>query len=430
LNRKAKFALALLVLTTALALADDWPQFRGPRRDGVWRETGLIEKFDGTEIKAVWRVPISNGYSSPTVANGRVYAMDRLVEPGEQERVLCFDEKSGKPLWAHAYPCVYKGIGYPDGPRASVTVYEGRAYSIGSTGHVHCLDATTGKLLWQHDGLAEYQARIPDWGVAADPFIDGDNVIIHFGGIGACVVAFDRKTGQERWRALSDPASYAAPLVINQAGQRVLVCWTADRVVGLDPQSGKLHWEQPFPRKMWPIGIATPVLSGERLFITSAIDGALMLRLPTDRLAAEKLWQRRGPTDRVTDALHSLIATPLFLGDHLYGIDANGELRCLDAKTGDRLWENLTASRQGKFANAHLVQNGDRTWIFNDLGQLVIAKLTSKGYEELSRAQLIKPTRGQLNERDGVCWSPPAFANRHVFARNDEELVCASLEVR
>ncbi|MCC2669624.1 MAG: hypothetical protein K0Q72_2095, partial [Armatimonadetes bacterium] len=290
-----------------------------------------------------------------------------------------------------------------------------------------CFDAAKGKVLWSKELGKQYEIDLPTWGITAAPLIEGDLLILQIGGKDACVVALDRKTGTERWKTLSDPAAYSAPVVIDQAGKRVLVAWTADRVVGLEPTTGKLHWEAPFKRLRWPIGVATPVLNGERLFVTSAIDGSLMLRVPKDRLAVETLWQRRGATEARTDALHSLISTPILTADHVYGFDASGELRCLDAKTGDRLWESLEAVPKARWAAAHLIRNGDRTWIFNERGQLIIARLSPKGYEEISRAQLIKPTRGQLNERGGVCWSHPAFANQHVFARNDEELVCASL---
>ena len=172
------------------------------------------------------------------------------------------------------------------------------------------------------------------------------------------------------------------------------------------------------------------MVQGDRLFVTSAIDGSLMLRLHADRLGVEKLWLRKGRNDVDTDALHSLISTPLMEGEYVYGIDLNGELRCLDAKTGERVWESLAAVPKAKWAAAHLVKNGDRTWILNERGQLIIARLSPKGYEEISRAQLIRPTMGQLPQRGGVVWSHPAFAHRHVFIRNDEELVCASLQAK
>ena len=220
------------------AAADDWPQWRGPKRDGVWRETGLLERFPSPELAPRWKVKVSNGYSGPTVAGGRVYLTDRVTEPKQQERVHCFDWQTGKTLWTHAYDAPYGGVGYPDGPRASVTIHEGRAYSLGAVGHLYCLDAATGKVHWSKDLDKLYEIRVPDGGLSASPLIEGDLVVVQAAGAGeACLIAFDRKTGEERWKALPDRASYSAPVVIEQAGKRVLVCWTADRVVGLDPKT-------------------------------------------------------------------------------------------------------------------------------------------------------------------------------------------------
>jgi len=416
-------------LAGTLVRADDWPQWRGVNRDGVWKEKGLVEKFAGPQLPIQWRVPVSNGYSGPTVANGRVYLTDRVVEPKEQERVHCFDAQTGRTLWTYAYDCPYRGVGYPNGPRAAVTVQDGRAYSLGTMGHLFCFDAAKGDVLWQKDLNATYQVRLPTWGLAAAPLIEGDLLIVNAGASkDACLVAFDRKTGAERWHALSDHANYAAPVIVEQGGKRVLILRTAERVVGVDPQSGQLYWEYPYPSRQMPLCVATPVVDGEWLFVTGFYDGALMLRLAKDKPAVEKVWQRTGQNERSTDALHSIIATPVLRDGYVYGVDSYGELRCLDAKTGDRLWENQTAVPRDRWATIHFVVNGDRDWLFNERGQLLIGRLTPKGFEEISRTQLIQPTTGQLPERNGVCWSHPAFANKHVFARNDAELVCASLE--
>jgi hypothetical protein len=176
------------------------------------------------------------------------------------------------------------------------------------------------------------------------------------------------------------------------------------------------------------INIATPVVDSDRIFLTSFYDGAMMLRLAKDSLAVEPVWARSGRDEMHTDALHSIISTPYFEGDHIYGVDSYGEFRCLDAKTGDRVWESLVPTPKSRWSTIHMVKNGDRMWMFNERGELVIARLSPSGYEEISRAKLIAPTKVQLSMRGGVCWSHPAFADRHVFARNDEELVCASLE--
>ena len=409
------------------ARADDWPQWRGPERDGVWRESGLIDKFAGPEVPIVWRAPIASGYSGPTVYEGRVYVTDRLVEPKQQERVHCFDAATGKPVWSYVYDCAYERVGYEAGPRASVGCDEGFAYALGTMGHLHCFEAATGKIVWQHDLDKEYKIQMPIWGISASPLVEGDLLIVQVGGENACLAAFDKRTGAKRWKALDDRASYAAPIIVEQAGKRVLVCMTGDNVVGLNPQTGAVYWTQPFPPQNMPIGISTPVVSGNRVFVTSFYDGSLMIGLDGAKTEATTLWRRKGFSEKKTDALHSIIATPLFLGDYVYGVDSYGELRCLDAKDGERLWENTTAVPTARWSNIHMTVNGDRVWMFNERGDLIIAKLSPKGYEEISRAKLLEPTMDQLRQRGGVCWSHPAYAGRHVFARNDKELVCGNL---
>ncbi|HEX3655491.1 MAG TPA: PQQ-binding-like beta-propeller repeat protein [Pirellulales bacterium] len=420
--------LALLTLVAPRELqADDWPQWRGPTRDGVWRETGLVDHFDSAQLPLAWRAPIAAGYSGPTVCNGRVFVTDRLVEPQQAERVHAFDSKTGKPLWTFEYECKYS-ISYPAGPRAAVSIDEGRAFALGATGRLHALDAASGAVLWKKDLEKEYGIRMPIWGIAASPLVDRDLLIVQIGGKdNACLVAFDKKSGAERWRALDDDASYAAPIITEQNGQRVLICLTGQHIAGLKPDSGEVLWKYPFPPKQMVIGIPTPVIDGQRLFVTTFYEGSLMLRLVPDRFAVEKLWARRGTDEKHTDALHSIISTPLAIDGYIYGVDSYGELRCLDEQTGKRIWESDQATPHTRWSTIHFVRNGDREWLFNERGELIIARLTPEGYDEISRTKLLEPTTEQLRQRGGVCWSHPAFANRHVFARNDRELVCASL---
>ena len=420
--------LVLLVVSCAARTlsADDWPQWRGPTRDGQWREQGVLQKFAGKQLKLDWKAKIANGYSGPTVAAGRVYVTDRVVEPEQIERVLAFDEKTGKPLWKHEYPSKY-AIGYTAGPRASASVDDGRAFSLGAMGHLFAFDAASGDVLWQKDLNAEYKIRMPIWGIAASPLVDENRVVVQIGGEKACIVAFDVSSGKEVWRSMEDDASYSAPIIIRQAGRRVLVCWTGAHVAGLDPRSGKVLWQHPFTPTRMVISIATPVVDRDRLFVSSFYDGSLMLRLDPDKLAVSEVWRKLGPDERHTKSLHSIISTPLLEGDFVYGVDSYGELRCLDARTGERIWENLTATPKGRWSTIHMVRHGEQTWMFNERGELLIGRLSPQGFEEISRAKLIEPTDVQLPQRGGVCWSHPAYANRHVFARNDEMLVSASL---
>ena len=166
---RTRFLLAAVLtscLLRATLRADDWPQWRGPTRDGVWRESGIIEEFDRQQITPRWDVPISGGYSGPTVAEGRVYLTDRVIEPDQMERVHCFRWTDGRKIWTHAYPADYGRISYRAGPRASVAIDDGRAYSLGSLGHFVCLEAATGKVLWKKDPTLDFHARVPTWGIS------------------------------------------------------------------------------------------------------------------------------------------------------------------------------------------------------------------------------------------------------------------------
>ncbi len=423
--------ILVYLLCATTAFAEDWPQWRGPTRDGVWRETGIVRKFASSRLDPVWRVPVGGGYSSPTVADGRVYVTDRLTKPKQVERVHCFDAKTGATLWTHEYDCPYVSVGYDTGPRASVLVHDGAAYSLGGMGHLICFDATDGSVRWQKNLNAEYKIRMPIWGIAASPIIEKDLLIVHIGGEdGASIVAFDRRTGKEKWRALKDNASYSAPIVIEQNSQRVLVCWTGERVVGLNPETGKLHWAHPFEQRRMIINIATPVVHGDLIFVSNFFDGSMLLRLKKDELGVEQVWRRGGEDEKNTDALHSIISTPYLKGDHIYGCCSYGELRCLDLRTGDRVWESLKAVPKARWATIHFIEHGDDVWMFNERGELIISRLSPKGFKEISRTKIIDPTKGQLNRRGGVCWTHPAFADRHIYVRNDKELVCVDVSAK
>jgi len=416
-----------------MAIADDWPQWRGPTRDAVWREEGIVDRLPEGKLPRQWTAKIASGYSGPTVAEGRVFVTDRVstemqTGDGDSERVLCFDAQSGEPLWVHAYDAPYT-VSYRAGPRASVAVDNGRAYAVGSMGHFHCLNVADGSVVWKRDLQTQYDIDMPIWGIAAAPLIYQNLVIQQVGGKqGACMVAFNKTTGEEVWKALSDRAGYSTPTMIRQADRDVLVCWTGDSISGLDPISGKVLWGFPFPPSKMPIGIATPVTSGDSLFVTSFYDGSVMLRTPKDRVGYELLWKRVGRSEQDTDALQSIISNPIFVGDHIYGVDSYGEFRCLDAKTGDRLWEDQTLVKRNRWATIHMVQRGNWVWMFNEQGELLLTQLSPAGVTVLSRTSVIAPTQIQLTRRgEGVCWAAPAFANRCIYVRSDNELVCCSL---
>jgi outer membrane protein assembly factor BamB len=415
----------IFIISSFVCNSQDWPDWRGVNRDGIWTETGIVKKFDSGKITQKWSVPVGSGYSGPTVSKGKVYLADLIKNPSQTEGVLCFDEKSGKKIWEFRYPCEYTGVGYPAGPRASVVINNGRAYSLGTMGNLFCFDAEKGNVIWQKDLNREYEIRMPTWGISATPLITGDKVILQISGSNnACVIALDKNTGKEIWRNLEDIAAYSAPILIEKNGKKVVIVWTEDSLAGLNPETGEVFWRFP-----WKTGsgmsIATPVLYNDYIFVSAFYSGSLLVKLGNDYTSAKKVWQRSGESERKTDALHCVMNTPVIINDFIYGVDSYGELRCLELTTGNRIWEDLTAVKKDRWANIHFVQNGNKTWMFNEQGELIISELSPSGFKEISRAKIIEPTKEQLPR--GVTWSHPAFANKHVFIRNDRELVCIDL---
>jgi len=415
----------IFIISSFVCNSQDWPDWRGVNRDGIWTETGIVKKFDSGKITQKWSVPVGSGYSGPTVSKGKVYLADLIKNPSQTEGVLCFDEKSGKKIWEFRYPCEYTGVGYPAGPRASVVINNGKAYSLGTMGNLFCFDAEKGNVIWQKDLNREYEIIMPTWGISATPLITGDKVILQISGSNnACVIALDKNTGKEIWRNLEDIAAYSAPIPIEKNGKKVVVVWTEDSLAGLNPETGEVFWRFP-----WKTGsgmsIATPVLYNDYIFVSTFYSGSLLVKLGDNYTSATKVWQRSGESERKTDALHCVMNTPVIINDFIYGVDSYGELRCLELATGNRIWEDLTAVKKDRWANIHFVQNGDKTWMFNEHGELIISELSPIGFKEISRAKIIEPTKEQLPR--GVTWSHPAFANKHVYIRNDRELVCVDL---
>jgi outer membrane protein assembly factor BamB len=434
-------AMAMLAAGQSVLLrADDWPQWLGPQRDGVWRETGILEKFPADGVKVRWRVPIGGGYSGPAVAKGRVYVMDRKLNEGSSnpgdafsrgmipgsERVLCLNEADGKMLWQHEYECPYT-VSYPAGPRTTPTLHEGKVYTLGAEGNLRCLDAEKGTLLWEHDFKTDFNIKTPMWGFAGHPLVDGKKLICLAGGNGSVAVAFDKDTGKELWRALSaQEPGYAPPMIYEFAGKRQLILWHPEAVNGLDPETGNVYWtHRHVPPVRSGMTIPSPRKSGDLLFLTSFYNGSLLLRVDSDEPSV--VWQSKKVSEKDTDGLHSVMATPLIENGHIYGPCSYGQFRCLKLETGNRLWETFapTSGKSERWGHAFLVKNGDRTFLFSETGDLIIAKLSPEKYEEVSRTHLLEPDNH--DPRRPVVWSHPAFANRCVFARNDHEIVCASL---
>jgi outer membrane protein assembly factor BamB len=433
--------LTWLLLASGTARADDWPQWLGPNRDSVWRETGIVEKFTAQGPPIRWRTAIGGGYAGPAVAGGRVYLIARQLAEGASnpanpfdrgiirgtERVLCLNEPDGKELWKYEYDCPYT-VSYPAGPRVTPLINNGKVYSLGAEGNLVCLNAADGKVAWSHDLKKELNVQTPTWGFAGHPLIDGQRLICLAAGDGTTVMAYDKDTGKEIWRALSaKEPGYSSPVMIEAGGKKQLIVWHPESANALDPATGAVLWSEPVKSKAG-MSIATPRKWNDSLFFTSFYNGSLMMRLAADKPGAAAVWRTEKASETDTTQLNAVMCTPFLQDGYIYGVCSYGQLRCVKADTGERVWETFEATTSGKpvrWANAFIVKNQDRFFLFNEKGDLIIAKFSPKGYEEVSRAHLLEPT-GEAAGR-AVLWSHPAYANRRIYARNDKEIICADL---
>ncbi len=441
INKSASLIGALLgfLALTSSGRADDWPQWLGPQRDSVWREEGILSKFPDSGPILRWRSPIGGGYSGPAVADGRVYVMDRIAaEKNEQEdrdnfvrgtvggkeRIVCLRESDGKQLWAYEYDCPYSiSVNYNNGPRVTPVVDSGLVYSLGSEGNLYCLKASDGDVVWSCDFKKDYALEIPLWGTSSHPLIDGDKLICVVGGEGSVAVAFDKRTGKELWRSLSAPQpGYAPPVIYEIDGERHLLIWHSDAICSLNPETGELLWSVDL-QATYAMAISTPRLVGKQLFLTSFQQKSWLVEIGEKRRSARIVW--RGSRKK---GIGGVFSTPFVKDGFLYGCNRNGYYTCVRMADGEIIWtslEPLQAERRVDWGNIFTVKHQDRFFLSTDTGDLIIAKLDTKEYHEISRAKLIEPTHS-VGSRT-VVWSHPAFANRSIYLRNDREILCYSL---
>jgi outer membrane protein assembly factor BamB len=428
----------LLNLLAAAATADDWPQWLGPTRDDLWKETGIVETFPSGGPKILWRIPLAGGYSGPAVAGGKVYVTDYVRtggdatnDPGTKanltgfERVVCLRASDGYELWKYEYDCPYK-ISYPSGPRTTPAIANGKVYTLGAEGNLLCLDAETGKPHWFKDLKKEYRIEAPHWGFSGHPLVDGNKLYCQVGGAGSVAVCFDKDSGREIWRALSSTpdVGYCPPKIIEAGGKRQLLIWHPQSLNSLNPETGEVYWSEKLDPQ-YGMACSTPQQAGDYLYVSAIGKCAAVLKLDRNKPAAEFVW-----TGNPTTGVFCSNSTPVIDGDTIFGNDCEvGNLRAVHLQTGQRLWETFKPTTGGQRRESHgtafITKNGNRYFLFSETGDLVIARLTPDNYEEIGRAHLLEPT----NEAFGrpVVWTHPAYANKCIFVRNDKEIVCASL---
>lgn len=405
----------------------------GPDRDNIWKEEGILDQFPEGGPKILWTAEVAGGYSGPAVADGRVFITDYVTSEDVQvdnfsrktftgmERVLCLDEKTGKQLWKHEYPVNYS-VSYPAGPRCTPNVDGDRVYTLGTEGHLFCFNAKSGEILWSKHLPVDYSTKTALWGYASHPLIDGDKFICVVGGKGTHTVAFNKFTGEELWRTLTAPEQgYSPPTIINAGGKRQLIIARPDGISGVDPETGTVYWTEPYQATNGSI-IMSPVVSGKFLYIAGYSNQNLLLELASDKPAVTALWANEN-----RKGISPVNVQPIVDGDYLYGYDQRGTLYGIRIEDGERVWESNDAlgGRPAGTDTAFITRHQNRYFFFTEKGDLIIAKLSPEGYEEIDRAHVIEPT-GQAFGRP-VVWSAPAYANKTAFIRNDKQLIAVDL---
>ena len=433
----------LLLSLTAIAGADDWPQWNGPNRDGTAAADAPPLAFPESPRK-VWSAEVGLGYAGPVVAGDRVFVTDYLKTSGAvnnlagtrdtltgRERVQCLDRATGAVLWSHDYDRPYS-VSYPGGPRATPCVHDGRLYTLGSEGDLYCYDAESGAVRWSASFNEDFGAKTPFWGHAASPLVFEDSLICMVGGAGSLVVAFDLKTGGVKWKALSsedNETGYCPPVIVRAKGDdgppgvEQLIVWDPKVVHSLDPRTGAEYWRETVAPG-YGMSILPPVTDGRLLFVSGESRTSAMFRLSAEEPAAELLW--RG---KPTTSLYLATSNAVFDGDTIYGADiGSGALVAFDAASGRRLWQsavptvNSDRGRGGAHGSAFLIKVGGDYLILGETGDAIHARLSRDGYEEVARFRAVEPTNQSMN-RD-VLWTYPAYAGGRLFVRNDRELAC------
>ena len=391
--------------------AKDWPQFRGPLRDGWSPGTDFRTNWNVAPPTVQWSKPCGGGYSSIAVAEGNLYTMDR---DGANERIRCMKAADGADLWVHEYPADYSSLkmGYAAGPRATPTIHNNMLYAVGATGRLTALKlpATPGEkptVAWQRDLIAEFDAPMPTWGVACSPLIEGNLIVVQPGGKRGSVVAFDRTTGEPCWTCGTEPSGYSSPIAATLGGVRQIVAITGQSVLGIRPNTGELLWKHPFETQHNG-NIAMPVVVGDYVFVSANYSkGCALLRIEGN--AAKVVYFR---PNKLMRNHHS---TCVHKDGFLFGFD-NADLRCVDLRGGTAVEDWPPEEVRNRMGKGSVALVGDSLLTLTERGSLVLMNTDPKDFRLLGRLDNV------LAESE--CWAQPAVVDGKIYLRDSAKIVC------
>jgi outer membrane protein assembly factor BamB len=394
---------ALPLPEAATAAPPYWTDFRGPNRDGHYRERPILTTWPANGLKPVWKQPVGGGYASFVAARGRAFTIEQR---GAEETVTAYDVATGRELWKNAWSASFRETMGGDGPRATPTWHDGRLYALGAAGELRCLDDATGKTIWRTNILTDAGASNLQWGMSASPLIVDDTVVVLPGGSpGRSVVAYNRATGARAWSALDDRQAYSSPMLVTLSGVRQILVFSGSRVVGLTPDSGDVLWQHPWTTS-FEINVSQPLLLGDsRVFLSTGYGtGAAVIEVTTSgsRWAVREVWRNI--------RMKNQFSSSVLLDGFVYGLDES-ILACVDAATGDLKWKG------GRYGYGQLVLASGHLIVLTEDGDLALVRATPDRHDEIVRFPVL----------DGKTWNHPALTGGYLLVRNLQEMAAFDL---
>jgi len=396
-TRRLSACLLGTVLSASAASAQetfDWPQWRGPRRNGISAEKDFVTSWPKEGPHRVWTARVGVGYSSVAVVGGRLYTMGNV---SDVDHVMCLDVATSKLLWDYRYPCAAADPnGYP-GPRCTPTVDGNLVFTVSRNGHVLCLNATSGALVWTKNLVGDFGGRIPQWGFAGSPLVEGDLLILETGASGRSTAALDKKTGRVVWANGNSAAGYGSPIAFDLARDRAVAVFSASGLTGRAASNGRILWHYNW-RTSYDVNATTPIIFDDKIFISSGYGSGCAL-LQVSAGSVQSVWSNKNMRNHMNSCV-------LWQG-HLYGFD-EGQLRCLDVITGAVKWSTPT------YGKGSLMLADGRLILYGERGRLGLADASPAGFQEITAAQILGGSS---------TWAPPVLANGHIYCRSLGDLV-------
>ncbi|HEU4388496.1 MAG TPA: PQQ-binding-like beta-propeller repeat protein [Blastocatellia bacterium] len=401
--RLLSLLFGFFISTSPLALPSDWPQWRGPNRDGLADFRPPKAWPDKLTLK--WKITVGEGHSSPVVAGNRVYTHTRV---SDNETVSCFDLATGKQLWQQAYAAPYQmhpaAVGHGKGPKSTPVIAAGKVYTLGISGILSCFDAVSGRVLWRKDFSSQFKTTSPLFGTAMSPLVDSGLLIAHAGGHDSgALTAFDAATGQVKWRWNGDGPGYASPIIVAIDGGRQVVTQTQENIVGVSFATGELLWRVPFTTE-YTQNVVTPVEVKGLLIFSGINNGTMALKLSKqgNKWSHEQVW--------LNQDVSMYMNSPVARGNLLFGMShkRKGQFFCLEAASGKTLW--TSEGRDGD--NAAIICGGDVLLLLSTDATLTIARASGEGFQPVKKYTVA----------DSPTWAHPAITSAGLLIKDAKTL--------